>query len=165
MAASDDPLLALDNQLCFALYAAYRAVAGRYRSHLAALGLTYPQYLVMLVLWEHAREGRVTRVSDLGERLRLDSGHLDAAVEAADGARADPEAAGSGRRTGGAGVSDGCGRGPESAGPAGSGPVAVRPAGVAGAGRAVTPAAQVSAGGDGSSGAQRLMAARSASRL
>jgi|SRR5882757_2816541 len=65
-------LLALDNQLCFALYAASRAVTARYRPLLDKLGLTYPQYLVMLVLWE---EGSAT-VSRLGRRLRLDSGTL-----------------------------------------------------------------------------------------
>jgi DNA-binding MarR family transcriptional regulator len=69
-------LLDLDNQICFALYAANRAVTARYRPLLQELGLTYPQYLVMLVLWEHARDGQSTRVSDLGARLRLDSGTL-----------------------------------------------------------------------------------------
>lgn len=69
-------LLDLDNQICFALYAANRAVTARYRPLLQELGLTYPQYLVMLVLWEHARDGQLTRVSDLGARLRLDSGTL-----------------------------------------------------------------------------------------
>ncbi|WP_417566944.1 MarR family winged helix-turn-helix transcriptional regulator [Marinobacter sp.] len=79
MTAETDPLsdrLDLDNQICFALYAANRAVTARYRPLLADLGLTYPQYLVMLVLWEQARSGRLTRVSDLGARLRLDSGTL-----------------------------------------------------------------------------------------
>jgi DNA-binding MarR family transcriptional regulator len=65
-------LLELDDQLCFALYAASRAMTARYRPHLDALGLTYPQYLVMIVLWD---EGPAT-VSALGERLRLDSGTL-----------------------------------------------------------------------------------------
>jgi len=69
-------LLDLDNQICFALYAANRAVTARYRPLLQELGLTYPQYLVMLVLWEHATKGQSTRVSDLGTRLRLDSGTL-----------------------------------------------------------------------------------------
>lgn len=73
---SEDDMLALDNQLCFALYAANRAVTARYRPLLAELNLTYPQYLVMLVLWEAGREGRTVRVSDLGKRLRLDSGTL-----------------------------------------------------------------------------------------
>ncbi|MCK0164620.1 MarR family transcriptional regulator [Marinobacter sp. S6332] len=71
-----DDLLALDNQICFSLYAVNRAVTSRYRPLLAELDLTYPQYLVMLVLWERARADRPTRVSDLGARLRLDSGTL-----------------------------------------------------------------------------------------
>jgi DNA-binding MarR family transcriptional regulator len=64
--------LALDDQLCFALYAASRAMTARYRPYLDAIGLTYPQYLVMVVLWD---EGPAT-VGRLGERLRLDSGTL-----------------------------------------------------------------------------------------
>lgn len=74
----NDPVdvLALDNQICFALYAANRAVTSRYRPLLTELGLTYPQYLVMMVLWEANNAGRTVRVSDLGERLRLDSGTL-----------------------------------------------------------------------------------------
>lgn len=74
--SDEDDILALDNQLCFALYAANRAVTARYRPLLAELNLTYPQYLVMLVLWEADRDGRKVRVSDLGKRLRLDSGTL-----------------------------------------------------------------------------------------
>ena len=74
-----DPL-ALDNQVCFALYAANRAMTSLYRPLLDALGLTYPQYLVMLVLWEaqgQSAEGAPTvTVSSIGERLRLDSGTL-----------------------------------------------------------------------------------------
>lgn len=69
-------LLALDSQICFSLYAANRAITARYRPLLAELDLTYPQYLVMLVLWERAQIGHATRVSDLGVRLRLDSGTL-----------------------------------------------------------------------------------------
>ncbi len=65
-------VLALDNQLCFALYAASRLVTQAYRTHLDALGLTYAQYLVMLVLWE----GDGLTVSEIGERLYLDSGTL-----------------------------------------------------------------------------------------
>ena len=64
--------LLLDQQLCFALYAASRSVTGLYRRLLEPLGLTYPQYLVMLVLWE--RDGLA--VSELGQRLQLDSGTL-----------------------------------------------------------------------------------------
>lgn len=62
----------LDDQLCFALYSASRAVTAAYRPLLAELNLTYPQYLVLLVLWE---EGRTT-VGRLCERLHLDSGTL-----------------------------------------------------------------------------------------
>jgi DNA-binding MarR family transcriptional regulator len=65
-------LLALDAQLCFALYATSLALTKRYKPLLAPLGLTYPQYLVMLVLWE----GDGIAVSQLGERLELDSGTL-----------------------------------------------------------------------------------------
>jgi DNA-binding MarR family transcriptional regulator len=64
--------LLLDDQLCFALYAASRAVTQRYRPLLEKLGLTYPQYLVMLVLWE---EGPTT-VKGLAEALQLDYGTL-----------------------------------------------------------------------------------------
>jgi len=71
-----DDALALDSQICFSLYAANRAITARYRPLLAELELTYPQYLVMLVLWERARNDQATRVSDLGARLRLDSGTL-----------------------------------------------------------------------------------------
>ncbi|WP_017537522.1 MarR family winged helix-turn-helix transcriptional regulator [Nocardiopsis halophila] len=66
-----DPL-SLDAQLCFAVYAASRAITGLYRDLLAELGLTYPQYLVMLVLWER---GPVP-VKELGAALHLDSGTL-----------------------------------------------------------------------------------------
>jgi DNA-binding MarR family transcriptional regulator len=71
MSSSSDPLR-LDQQLCFALYAASRAVVRAYGPLLEPLGLTYPQYLVMLVLWE---EDDVS-VKRLGERLSLDSGTL-----------------------------------------------------------------------------------------
>ncbi|MEL0169169.1 MAG: MarR family transcriptional regulator [Pseudomonadaceae bacterium] len=72
-----DGLLALDNQLCFALYAASRALMRTYRPLLEPLGLTYPQYLVMLVLWEWQREPPAhPGVKALGERLQLDSGTL-----------------------------------------------------------------------------------------
>ncbi|MBW4933518.1 MarR family winged helix-turn-helix transcriptional regulator [Marinobacter sp. F4206] len=71
-----DEALSLDNQICFALYAANRAVTARYRPLLDDLDLTYPQYLTMLVLWERESSGGATRVSDLGRRLRLDSGTL-----------------------------------------------------------------------------------------
>ncbi|MFI9008531.1 MarR family winged helix-turn-helix transcriptional regulator [Actinosynnema sp. NPDC053489] len=64
--------LELDDQLCFALYAASRAVTARYRPLLEDLGLTYPQYLVLLVLWER---GPVP-VKDVAAALRLDYGTL-----------------------------------------------------------------------------------------
>lgn len=64
--------LALDRQLCFALYSATHAMTRAYQPLLEPLGLTYPQYLVMLVLWER---DRIT-VTQLGERLALDSGTL-----------------------------------------------------------------------------------------
>ena len=69
--------LALDNQLCFKLYAASRAVTRAYKPMLDQLGLTYPQYLVMLVLWEwHEVAPAHPTVKALGERLMLDSGTL-----------------------------------------------------------------------------------------
>lgn len=72
LSSSVNPALLLDNQLCFALYSASLAMTKLYKPLLEALGLTYPQYLVMLVLWE--RDGLM--VSELGERLFLDSGTL-----------------------------------------------------------------------------------------
>ncbi len=70
-AGEDDPLL-LDRQVCFPLYAATNLLNRLYGPVLAKLGLTYPQYLVMLVLWEH----QVQSVGELGARLYLDSGTL-----------------------------------------------------------------------------------------
>ncbi|WP_198535030.1 MarR family winged helix-turn-helix transcriptional regulator [Streptomyces natalensis] len=64
--------LLLDDQLCFALYAASRAVTQRYRPLLDDLGLTYPQYLVLLVLWEY---GSVP-IKEIGAALQLDYGTL-----------------------------------------------------------------------------------------
>lgn len=64
--------LLLDRQLCFALYSSSLAMTRIYKPLLAPLGLTYPQYLVMLVLWE--MDG--PSVSQLGQRLSLDSGTL-----------------------------------------------------------------------------------------
>lgn len=69
--ATDAPLL-LGNQLCFAVYSTAHAFTRAYKPLLDRLGLTYPQYLVMLVLWE--RDG--VPVKDIGERLLLDSGTL-----------------------------------------------------------------------------------------
>ncbi|MDB5745017.1 MAG: transcriptional regulator, MarR family [Polaromonas sp.] len=65
-------MLQLDNQLCFALYSASLAMTRLYKPLLDTLGVTYPQYLALLVLWEH--DG--LSVSALGERLFLDSGTL-----------------------------------------------------------------------------------------
>lgn len=67
-----DGSLLLDDQLCFALYAASRAVTARYRPLLDELQLTYPQYLVMLVLWEQDS----ISVRDLGSALQLESSTL-----------------------------------------------------------------------------------------
>ena len=66
-----DPL-SLDNQLCFSLYAAAHAIKKAYRPLLDELGLTYPQYLVLIVLWRTD----ALKVSDIGLRLALDSGTL-----------------------------------------------------------------------------------------
>lgn len=76
-----DPLL-LDNQLCYALYAAAHRMTKSYRPLLERLGLTYPQYLVLLVLWE---QDGVT-VSEIGRRLRLDSGTLTPVLKRLEGA-------------------------------------------------------------------------------
>ena len=65
-------MLRLDNQLCFAIYSASLAMTRLYKPMLEQLELTYPQYLVMLVLWE--QDGLM--VSELGQRLSLDSGTL-----------------------------------------------------------------------------------------
>ncbi|MFT5035248.1 MAG: DNA-binding MarR family transcriptional regulator [Litorivivens sp.] len=64
--------LQLDNQLCFALYSSSLAMTKLYKPLLVELGLTYPQYLVMLVLWEQD----ALMVSALGDKLYLDSGTL-----------------------------------------------------------------------------------------
>ncbi|HLS98720.1 MAG: MarR family transcriptional regulator [Porticoccaceae bacterium] len=84
MAKSPTPAgdnLKLDNQLCFALHALSRRVTARYRPLLDALGITYPQYLVMLVLWESQGDAPPENFEGitlkfLGERLLLDSGTL-----------------------------------------------------------------------------------------
>src|SRR3712207_4924762 len=72
MTALPAPSVALDDQLCFALYAASRAVTARYRPMLEEIGLTYPQFLVMMLLWEEDHQ----TVGQLGSRLALDSGTL-----------------------------------------------------------------------------------------
>ena len=71
MARTDDPLK-LDSMLCFAVYAAGHAFTRFYKPRLDAIGLTYPQYLVFLVLWE----GDGLTVKALGEKLFLDSGTI-----------------------------------------------------------------------------------------
>jgi MarR family transcriptional regulator, organic hydroperoxide resistance regulator len=65
-------ILKLENQLCFSIYAASRAITKVYRPFLDKLGITYPQYLVMLVLWECS----TITLRDLGNKLFLDSGTL-----------------------------------------------------------------------------------------
>lgn len=72
MPNKSDAMLKLDNQLCFALYSTSLAMTRLYKPQLDELGLTYPQYLAMLVLWE--KDGLM--VTELGERLYLDSGTL-----------------------------------------------------------------------------------------
>ena len=61
--------LKLDNQLCFRLYTAARLTMGAYHPYLDPLGITYPQYLVMLVLWEQDKQ----TVMDISHRLQLDT--------------------------------------------------------------------------------------------
>jgi DNA-binding MarR family transcriptional regulator len=72
MSHSSPPELLLENQICFAVYSAAHAFAQAYKPHLDPMGLTYPQYLVMLLLWEE--DGR--SVNALGQPLHLDSGTL-----------------------------------------------------------------------------------------
>jgi DNA-binding MarR family transcriptional regulator len=74
--------LRLDNQLCYALYAASHRMTKCYRPLLERLGLTYPQYLVLIVLWEN--DGLT--VSEIGRRLRLDSGTLTPVLKRLEGA-------------------------------------------------------------------------------
>lgn len=68
----NDEILKLENQLCFPLYAAAREVVNRYKPFLDEIDLTYTQYIVMMVLWEHKNVG----VKELGKHLYLDSGTL-----------------------------------------------------------------------------------------
>lgn len=74
---ANEDLIRLDEQLCFMLYAGSRAMTRAYQPMLKDLQLTYPQYLVLMVLWEwaHSSHSEAT-VKMLGERLRLDSGTL-----------------------------------------------------------------------------------------
>ena len=71
-ANDQESLLSLENFLCFAIYSTANAVTRAYQPRLAALGLTYPQYLVMVVLWEEENQ----TVKAIGEKLSLDSGTL-----------------------------------------------------------------------------------------
>ena len=68
------PQLELDQQFCFALYAACHAVMRTYRPLLAGLELTYPQYLTLLVLWEHPEQPQT--VGTIGQRLHMETGTL-----------------------------------------------------------------------------------------
>jgi DNA-binding MarR family transcriptional regulator len=72
MTSSTAAVPRLDEQICFALYSASRALTARYRELLSPLGVTYPQYLVLMVLWER----NAITVTELGHRLELDSGTL-----------------------------------------------------------------------------------------
>jgi len=67
-----EQFLKLDNQLCFAIYACSREITRLYRSFLDELGITYPQFLTLTVLWEHKR----LSVKEIGKLLYLDSGTL-----------------------------------------------------------------------------------------
>lgn len=69
---TEDEMLRLDNQLCFALYVCSKEVIRRYRPILKPLNLTYTGYVVMMALWE---EDEIS-VSELGKRIYLDSGTL-----------------------------------------------------------------------------------------
>jgi len=72
---SDDQVH-LDDQVCFAVYAAFRTITGAYRTVLDEIGITYPQYLTLMTLWDH--DG--ASISELGRRLQLDSGTLSPLV-------------------------------------------------------------------------------------
>lgn len=87
------PQLALDQQICFPLYAASRAMTRAYADLLGPVGLTYPQYLVLLALWEAPG---TPSVGELGDRLQLDSGTLTPLLKRLEGMghvvrRRDPE--------------------------------------------------------------------------
>ena len=73
--------LKLENQLCFPLYAASKETVRRYRPHLDELGLTYTQYIAMMVLWESEE----VSAKALGERLYLDSGTLTPLLKSLEG--------------------------------------------------------------------------------
>jgi MarR family transcriptional regulator, organic hydroperoxide resistance regulator len=76
------PSVALDDQLCYALYSASRAVTARYRPMLDHLGLTYPQFLVLMTLWERDDQN----VREISDRLDLDSGTMSPMLKRLDAA-------------------------------------------------------------------------------
>ena len=78
----DNASLLLDQQLCFALYSASNHIIRAYRGPLAEIGLTYPQYLAMLVLWQHGEQS----VKGLSDRLLLDSSTLTPLLKRLEGA-------------------------------------------------------------------------------
>lgn len=85
---ADEDLIALDQQLCFMLYATSRAMTRAYQPMLADLGITYPQYLVLMVLWEWQGDPQVEpSVGALGQRLFLDSGTLTPLLKRLEGQR------------------------------------------------------------------------------
>ena len=106
--AADLPLR-LDNQICFAVYSTAHAFNRVYKPLLDRLGLTYPQYLVMLVLWE--RDG--VPVKDIGERLFLDSGTLTPLLKRLEAARTGQAHAQHRGRAAGADRADAAGPGAE----------------------------------------------------
>ncbi|MBC8090857.1 MAG: MarR family transcriptional regulator [Pseudonocardia sp.] len=77
MTAGPEADFTLDEQLCFALYSASRAMTGAYRDRLATVGLSYTQYVVLLLLWEH----HSLPMSQLGKRLHLDSATLSPVLQ------------------------------------------------------------------------------------
>lgn len=77
------PELLIENQLCFTIYACSREMTKLYQPYLDKIGLTYSQYLVMLVLWERQQ----CTVKEIGEALFLDSGTLTASFETSAGCR------------------------------------------------------------------------------
>ncbi|MET3807934.1 DNA-binding MarR family transcriptional regulator [Nakamurella sp. UYEF19] len=93
-ASATDDAPRLDDQLCFALYAATHAITRRYRPLLDEIGLTYPQYLLMLIMWQ---DGRAT-VGQIARRLELDSHAVTPLVTRLEAAGLVDRAAGTDRR-------------------------------------------------------------------
>lgn len=81
MKQENTDLLRLENQLCFPLYAASREVIKQYHPYLDELGLTYTQYIAMMVFWEK----KTTNVKELGNSLFLDSGTLTPVLKSLEG--------------------------------------------------------------------------------